>query len=121
MNILPSRRQTMFDTLGVIVLIAGISTAGIVYWKGYAAGRVNNQAASAADGEWKDGTIPPEDSKIISRDIELYNGKVGVLMWKWTEALKRPETLAILMAAGSALVALGCFLAARRPSPGPQC
>jgi hypothetical protein len=96
------------------VLLLGIVGAGIVYAIGQnrSAGQVAN-----ADGGWQDGSLAPADSKSFSHDVQMYNGTAGVLVMKWWnlwDELKRPGSVAIMIAAGSAVVAFGCFMAAKR-------
>jgi hypothetical protein len=106
-----AKRQSTLNRVGVIVLLLGIGVAGIVYWIQQ---NRSAQTASSEAGDWRDSTLSLEDSKISSRDVELYNGKIGMLMVRLTDDLKRPEALPILIATISTLTALGCFLVARR-------
>jgi hypothetical protein len=103
------RHAATLSTVGVIVLLVGIGGAVLVYRLGQ-----NPSAASTTNSDWKDSTLSLTDSKTSTRDIELYGGKLGVLMVRWLEWLQRPESLAIIIATISALIALGCFLLARR-------
>ena len=67
--------------------------------------------------ENQDFTLSLEDSKKASRDMELYYGKFGLVVAKWSdwlEELERPGPLAIMIAVLSTLVASGCFAAAHR-------
>ncbi len=107
-----SRRGVILNRLGLIVLLAGLAGAGIVYWTGTAR-PARAPAASAAPGEWSDSSLTPEDSKAATRDIELYGGKAEVLMVHLTDAVHRPGPQAILIATASALIALALFLYAR--------
>jgi len=68
-------------------------------------------------GDWQDSTLSVEDSKIASRDIEMYYGKIGFLVIRLSDWWKRPESKAIILATTSTLIAAGCFFAARRLSP----
>lgn len=109
-----SKRHATLNAVGAIVLLLGIVGACIVYAIGqnHSAGQSVN-----ADGTWQDGSLAPYDSKSFSHDVQMYNGTMGVLVMKWWDlcgALKRPGSMAILIAAGSAVVACGCFMAARR-------
>jgi hypothetical protein len=99
------------NTVGVIVLLVGIGSTIFVYRLGQ-----NRSATSTTNSDWQDSSLSVTDSKTSTRDIELYGGKVEVLMVKWLERLRRPESLAIIIATVSALIALGCFLVARRLS-----
>ena len=106
------RRIASLNTVGVIVLVIGMSSAVLVYRLGQ-----NRSANSTTNSEWKDGSLALTDSKTSTRDIELYGGKLEVLMVKWLEWLQHPESLAIIIAAVATLIALGCFIAARSSSP----
>ena len=67
--------------------------------------------------ENQDFTLSLEDSKKASRDMEMYYGKFGLVVAKWSsqlEELKRPGPLAIIIAVLSTLAASGCFVAANR-------
>jgi hypothetical protein len=110
----PSKRRAVLNAVGVIVLLLGIVGACIVYVIGQnrSVGR-----GATADGAWQDGSLAPADSKSFSHDVEMYNGKVGVLVVKWWEfcdELKRPGSVAMMIAAGSVVAACGCFIAAKR-------
>ena len=105
------RHAATLKTVGVIVLLFGMGSAVLVYRLGQ-----DHSATSTTNGEWKDSTLSLTDSKTATRDIELYGGKMEVLMVKWLGWLQRPESMAIIIATISALIALGCFLVARRLS-----
>lgn len=96
------------------MLLLGIVGACIVYAMGQ--NRSTGPGANA-DGTWQDGSLQPYDSKSFSHDVQMYNGTMGVLVMKWwnlCDALKRPGSMAILIATSSAVVACGCFMAAKR-------
>ena len=103
------RHAATLNTVGVIVLLVGIGSAVLVYRHGQ-----THTATSTVTGDWKDSTLSASDSKVSTRDIELYGGKVEVLMVKWLARLQRPASLAIILVTVAALIALGCFLLARR-------
>ena len=94
------------NAVGVIVLIIGLGSAILLY-------RQCRPATVQHEGEWQDSTLTLTDSKSNTRDIEMYGGKLEVLMVQCLEWLHRPESLAIFIAVTSVLVALGCFLVAR--------
>ena len=109
-----SKRHATLNTVGVIVLVSGLVGACVVYAIGQ-----NRLAAqgSNADGAWQDGSLAPADSKSFSHDVQMYNGTAGVLVMKWwnlCDELRRPKPMALMIAVGSAVVAGGCFLAAKR-------
>jgi hypothetical protein len=107
-------RSVTLNAVGVIVLVAGIIGAVIVYGTGR--DRSVGQGANA-DGAWQDGSLAPADSKSFSHDVQMYNGTAGILVMKWWELcdeLKRPGSMAIMIAGGSVVAACGCFMAAKR-------
>ena len=109
-----SKRSATLHVVGVIVLLMGLVGSGIVY--GLGQNRSAGQGANA-DGSWQDGSLAPADSKSFSHDVQMYNGTAGILVVKWwnlCDELKRPGSMAIMIAAGSAVVAGGCFMAAKR-------
>jgi hypothetical protein len=105
------RHAATLNTVGVIVLLVGIGSASLVYRLGQ-----NPSPTSGTNSSWIDSTLSLTDSKTSTRDIELYGGKLEVLMVKCLDWLRRPGSLAIIIAVISTLVALGCFLVARRVS-----
>jgi hypothetical protein len=116
MNSKSSRGQLTLNIVGVIALVLGLSIASIVLVVG--AGRAKTTAG--APGEWQDNSLSIEDSKAAAHDLEMYNGKMGMLAVKLSDAFHQPESLAMIIAAGSTLIALGCFFVARRlPPPAP--
>lgn len=109
-----SRRSATLNVVGALILLLGFAGAGIVYGIGQnrAAGR-----AATGDGSWQDGSLAATDSKSFSHDVEMYNGTAGILVMKWwnlCDELKKPGSVAIMIAAGSAIAAGGCFMAAKR-------
>jgi hypothetical protein len=106
------RHATTLNIVGVIVLFVGLGGAGLVYWLGQ-----NRAAPSTTNGDWQDGTLSLTDSKISTRDIELYGGKLEVVMVKFLDWLQHPSSLAIVIAVISVLIAVGCFLLARSVPP----
>jgi hypothetical protein len=62
-------------------------------------------------------TLSPDDSARYQRDVELYSGKLGVLMDKWTRKA-RPFTqgkpLAVEIGIVSVLAGAGCVLCGAR-------
>lgn len=102
-----SRHRLMLNTIGVIVLLVGIGSAGLVYRLGLP------RAAATTNSDWTDSSLALTDSKNATHDIELYGGKVEVLMVKWLAWVHRPASQAILIATISVFVTLGCFLVAQ--------
>ena len=111
-----TRRQ--LHVLGGLVLLLGLGSATLVYRSGEDPSKPSrNPGASSMEYENQDFTLSLEDSKKASRDMEIYYGKLGLVVAKWSsrlEELKRPGPLAITIAILSMLVASGCFVAANR-------
>ncbi|MGD1018559.1 MAG: hypothetical protein ABSA12_04495 [Verrucomicrobiia bacterium] len=110
------KRQSTLNIVGVIVLVVGLSTASIVLVMG--AGRSTGPGVSGAPGDWQDQSLSIEDSKASSHDVEMYNGKLGLLALRVSNAFRQPESLAMIIATTSSLFALGCFFVSRRLSSG---
>jgi len=98
-----------FNIIGVVVLLVGLGSAGLVYR--------NRPATPTTTSDWKDSSLTVTDSKISTRNIELYGGKIEVLMVKYQEGLRHPTVLAIICGTLSILIALGCFFVAHHLKP----
>jgi hypothetical protein len=107
-----SRRQSTLNVVGVAVLVLGLSVASIVLVTG--AGRLKAPGSSGAPGDWQDNSLSIEESKASSHDLEMYDGKLGALSLKLSDAFHQPESLAMIIAVTSSLVAVGCFYVSRR-------
>ncbi len=108
------KRRAALNAVGVIVLVLGLVGACMVFVVGQ--NRLAGQGGNA-DGAWQDGSLAPADSKSFSHDVQMYNGTAGVLVMKWwnlCDELKRPGPMALMIAVGSAVVAGGCFMMAKR-------
>jgi hypothetical protein len=95
-----ARESAHLRTIGIVVLIVGILGAGIFYV-------VETRSATPAMNE-----LMPGYARQEARQVGMLMGTFGVLMLEWRDALERPGTEAVLIAAASALVALACFRAA---------
>jgi hypothetical protein len=93
----PGRRLRV---VGVSVLVLGLGTAGLVYEL------ETRHAAPSMDD------LMPGYSQANSRQMGLYYGHAGEVMWGWREDLARPGVQAGIIIAIASLVALGCFRAA---------
>jgi hypothetical protein len=118
-----SRRRTAFNAIGAVVLLLGLSCATIVYFRGrdHSARQADDPGTYNAESGWTDDTLPLEDTKGSSRDLELNFGRVGALIvngWRQLEGLQPFESSAAIIAAASLLTAFGCFFVAHR-SRGP--
>ena len=101
------RQGRLLNTIGAIVLLIGLGSAGLVYRLG-----LPRASTSIINSDWTDSSLALTDSKNATHDIELYGGKVEVLMVKWLAWVHRPASQAILIATTSVVVALICYLIA---------
>jgi hypothetical protein len=113
----PARRRATLDIVGVIVLVLGLSIATIVLVTG--ADRLKSATPSGAPGDWQDTTLSIQDSKASSHDLEMYDGKLGMLTLWLSDAFHQPGSLALIIAVASSLVAVGCFYLSHRFPPEP--
>ncbi len=102
----PAKVQTLCNRLSIAVLVTGFICAGWIW---------ATQGSRPDENEIKiRGTLSPDDSAKYQRQVEIYSGRVGVLVEKWTReaaALSYGKPLAVTVAVGSIVVAGACFLA----------
>jgi hypothetical protein len=91
------KRRRRLRTIGTIVLLIGLSTAGIVYW-------IGSRSAKLQDDPMMVGYGRPQE-----RNMELLYGRMGRTIEDLSDDLKRPGTQAALIAGVSIVVAVGCF------------
>jgi hypothetical protein len=95
------QRARRFRVTGVIVLLLGIVSAGVVYW-------IGTRSADLSDNPSMLGYDRAE-----TQQMGILYGKSGELIEDWTNDLKQPGTQAIIIAVAATLVAAGCFYFAR--------
>lgn len=102
-------RRSLVNYIGVVILILGMATAELTYWRS-----LQNPA-------------PPDDSelvydsKVYEQTMEKTVGIFGVIMDGWSRTaakLREPRVLAITIGVVSIIAAAGCFLAASRMREG---
>jgi hypothetical protein len=93
----PGRRLRI---MGALVLVFGLGTAGLVY-----AWETRDATPSMED-------LMPGYSQANARQMGLYYGHAGEIMWGWQEDLARPGVQAGIIIAIASLVALGFLRAA---------
>ena len=96
------KHRARFRTAGILVLVLGIGSACALYWI-----RTHNR-------DWTDDPMMAGYSKPEIRQMEIMYGRMGEMTSDFMNDLKRPGTQAILIAAISILIALGCFFLANR-------
>src|SRR6266850_3025565 len=70
-----SRHRATLYSLGVLILLLGLSVAGVIHWRTQ---HRFPQPTSPSPSGWQDTSLSREDSKKSSRDIEMYYGKIGL-------------------------------------------
>jgi hypothetical protein len=112
-----SKRRLVVRWVGIMVLLLGLVSAGVVYSVGKSHSAKPAFGQERVDIDSRDDTLSFDDSKTSSRGTEMYFGKVGVLLATWFhhwEELKGFERLAIIIAASSVLASSICFLVTNR-------
>jgi len=95
------RRSIRLRRAGVVVLLAGLAGAGMIYWLG-------SRSPDASDDLSMVGYHRAE-----RRQMGQLYGKMGTVIEDWSEDLKDPGTRAILIMGFSIVVAGGCFYLSR--------
>jgi hypothetical protein len=96
-----ARRSARLRLTGVIVLLAGILGAGMVYWQGSRSPDVSDDLSMAGF------------NRAQRRQMGQLYGKMGTVIEDWSEDLKRPGTQASLILGFTFVIAGGCFYFAR--------
>jgi hypothetical protein len=95
------REKAWLRKAGVIVLVIGLASAGLVYWMG-------KRAENSKLDEYEQSRARRE-----SRQMQLLYGQSGGLVEDFFNALKRPGTQAGIIAAITAVIVGGCFYLGR--------
>jgi hypothetical protein len=97
-----SRRAARLRMIGVIVLVLGLGSAGLVYWLGTRSPDVMEDLSMAGF------------NKAQRRQMGQLYGKMGLALEQFSDDLKQPGTQAEIITVVSVLAATGCFYFARR-------
>ncbi len=100
--------------LGVGILVVGLGSAAWIWHSQDLVDR-QNEAAQAVDPATP---LAPLDSRKHVRDVEIYYGRLGVLMEE-AEGLLHGKPLAKTIGIGSVVAAAGLFLLAARLRSAP--
>jgi len=96
-----SKRAAWLRMIGVIVLVLGLGSAGVVYWLGTRSPDVMDNLSMVGY------------NKAQTRQMGMLYGKMGPVIEEWFDDLKQPGTQAEIIAVVSILVAACCFYFAR--------
>ena len=95
------RRARQLRITGVIVLLLGIVSMGVVYWLGTRGPDLSDDLSMVGY------------NRAQTRQMGQLYGKSGLLIEEWSNDLKQPGTQAIIIAVVSVIIASGCFYFAR--------
>jgi hypothetical protein len=113
MNLEPAmpgvRLGSTLNWSGVVILLVGLGSS-ILIWRAQDRIERENEAAQIANPA---APLPPLDSGKHVRDVEIYYGKVGVLLEKADELI-HGKPLAKTIGVVSIVTAIGLFLVATR-------
>jgi hypothetical protein len=106
--------KTRLYLVTVIILLAGLGSAGVIYLT------AGSDSDSTLDYETAGGEVyqvRPEESKTYIHDLEVYGGKENVLadeFMRWFAGLWSGRSLATTVACISIFISFLCFFAAHR-------
>ena len=96
-----SRGSARLRIIGVIMLVLGLGSAGVVYWLGTRSPDVMDDLSMVGY------------NKAQTRQMGMLYGKMGPVIEEWFDDLKQPGTQAEIIVVVSILAAAGCFYFAR--------
>jgi hypothetical protein len=102
------KQRASLNLISAIILVVGFGSAAFVY----------QRAGNDPYGQVADGTIylvTPENSKLYRHNLEVYGGKLNVIMddfMRWFAGLWHGKSLAFIIACSSIIISLGFFYAA---------
>jgi hypothetical protein len=95
------RRVWRYRIAGVVILLLGVASAGVVFWLG-------SRAPDLSDDPSMIGFNRAEE-----RQMAMLYGKQGQMIEDLKNWLKQPNTQAVLIVVAAGIVAAGCFYVAR--------
>jgi hypothetical protein len=114
-SITPARVRLTLNLIGVLILLTGLASAAVI-WRAQDRADKESGQTSANPAE----PLSTSDSRKQSREVEIYYGKTGLLMERWSErvqGLAHGKPLAKMIVVVSSTMAVGCFFVAVRLRP----
>ena len=114
-------QRTSLNLISAIILLAGLGSAIWIYQ------RAGNEPYGSLGYEIVDGAIypiRPEDSKMYLHNLELYGGKLNVIMddfRRWFAGLWHGKSLAVIIGFTSVIISFGFYYAANYVIPRLKC
>ena len=96
-----SKKAARLRMIGIVVLVLGLGSAGMVYWLGTRSPDVVDDLSMLGF------------NKARTRQMGMLYGKMGPVIEGWFDDLKQPGTQATIIVVVSTLIAAGCFYFAR--------
>ena len=100
---IPEHRKRL-QTLGVLLLLAGLGAGGFLSWRSFQTGTESEEIVRAQ-----------EQSRAYELAMQKNVGPVGLIMSRWSDRLTSPQAVAIEAALAGGLAAGVCFVLAARP------
>jgi hypothetical protein len=91
------RRARRYRIAAVIIFLAGVVVAGVVYWIG------------SREKDYSDDPEMLGFNRAEQRQMGILYGKQGQLVDDFSNSLKQPGTQAVLVVIAAAVAALGCY------------
>ena len=110
-------QRTCLNLISAIILVVGLGGAAWLYQ------RAGNGVYGAYGYEVGDGTIypiMPEDSKMYRHNLEVYGGKLNVMMddfSHWFSGLWQGKSLAFIIGVTAIMISYGFYYAANHLQP----
>ncbi|MFJ2987273.1 hypothetical protein ACIPF8_05365 [Collimonas sp. NPDC087041] len=108
-----SRLQRHLYLASILILLAGLLSAGLVY---YSASGGYNRALGYDVVGGNVYSVAQDESKSYRRDMEMYSGTSGLLIADfngWLASLWHGKRLAYVLAIAAAVISYACFWVAR--------
>ena len=102
-------QRTRLNLISAIVLLIGLSSAALIYHR---AGNVPYGAWGYETLDGKIYPIMPEDSKMYRHNLEVYGGKLNVMMddfSSWFGGLWHGKSLAVIIGCTAIVISFGFF------------
>ena len=104
-----SERRSNLRFIAVLIFAIGLSSAAFV---------CSHRKPASDDSANPDAPLSLQDSRRDTRELETYNGKIGVLTDKWmgyAQVATQPKPLAIVIVAISGIAAFCIFHHSNKP------
>jgi hypothetical protein len=113
LSITPAGVRTALNFAGAMILLLGLTSAALVWHSQSGVDLASDEERSADPSR----ALAIRDSRKQTRQVEIYYGKTGVLMERWSEDLEtltHGKGLAKTIFVTASIAAVACFLVATR-------